>query len=102
MSKVKMEMRKEVPIALDVYERLEQRSQHLGLTVNQYVDKLFNEMDQTPPTVETIIVTVEMAKGLYEQVKQFVETSGLAYSSITEFIEEATRSHLLHVERLRQ
>lgn len=86
---------KQIQIKAPVFEKLDERSQQLGLTIEQYVDKIFREMDQAPPTVETVVVEAEITRGLYDNLKQFVETSDQAYGSISEFIEEAIRQHLL-------
>jgi hypothetical protein len=56
------------------------------------------ERGQIP--VSTVVVKIEMGKGLYEDMRQFVETSGLGYDDITEFIEAATREHLLRMRRI--
>ena len=86
---------KQIQIETEVYDKLETRAQQLGLTVEQYVQMLFESLDQASVTVSTIVVEVELTQGLYNKVKQFVETSDQAYDSISEFIQEATREHLL-------
>jgi len=57
-------------------------------------------MERKQIPVETVTVKIEMAEGLYNLVKHFVETSGLGYDDITEFIEAATREHLLRMRRI--
>jgi hypothetical protein len=57
-------------------------------------------MERKQIPVQTVIVKIEIAEGLYNLVKQFVETSGLGYDDITEFIEAATREHFLRMRRI--
>jgi hypothetical protein len=54
-------------------------------------------MERKQIPVETVTVKIEIARGLYDYVKQFVETSGLGYDDANEFIEAATREHLLRM-----
>ena len=93
-------MSKNIPITTEVYDKLDTRAQQLGLTLEQYVQMIFESMDQAPPTVATVVVEAEFSRGLYDEVKQVVEKSALAYDSISQFIEEATRQHLLKLRKV--
>ena len=95
-------MTKQIPITTEIHEKLHTRAQQLGLTVNQYVHMILESIDQAPATTSTIVVEVELTQGLYDQLKRFVEKSNLAYDSIGQFIEEATRGHLLEYRKLQQ
>jgi hypothetical protein len=57
-------------------------------------------MEKTEIPVETVVVKIEMAKGLHSLVKRFIEANSLGYDDITEFIEAATREYLLRMRRV--
>ena len=89
-----MTKRREIKVSSKVYEKLATRAQILGLDVEKYVDGLITDLDTTPPSVSTVIVEVELAKGFYEAIKQYIaKNKWLAYESMSDFLNEAARRY---------